>query len=189
MSVIEWHARRASALASAQTEQKPILLDFYNSHSIGCQQMETVTYPNKEVIKFVQNYLTPLRINVNEKLADEHFHHLWTPTVAILNLKGDEIERTVGFMEPEEFLAKMHLGLGKARLDAGEYDTAMIPFISLLETFPTSDDVPEAIYFNGVVMYLETNNPHKLKKTYARLVEDYPDSRWTKRAYPYRLLE
>lgn len=150
--------------------------------------MDTVTYSNKDVVNFINNYLIPLRIDVSDGTQDDDFHHFWTPTTAILNMNGDEIQRTVGFMQPQEFLVKMHLGLGKARLDQGKYDTAMIHLKNVLDAVPTSDDVPEAIFFSGVVLYKETSNPVKLKEAYKRLEREYPDDPWTKRAYPYRLI-
>ncbi|MGB3212512.1 MAG: tetratricopeptide repeat protein [Desulforhopalus sp.] len=150
--------------------------------------MDTVTYPTKEVVTFVNNYLIPLRIEVNDDTSIEEYHHFWTPTLAILDTNGNEIQRTIGFLGVDEFTAIMLLGIAKVRLDAGEYDTALIPLKSLLETFSESHAVPEAIYFRGVTMYKQTNNPNKLKEAYEKLLSDYPDSRWTRRAYPYRLL-
>jgi TolA-binding protein len=73
-------------------------------------------------------------------------------------------------------------------MDAKQYDTAMIPLKNLLEVFPKSYAVPEAIYFMGVILYKQRNAPAKLKEAYERLLTDYPDSKWTKRASPYRLL-
>jgi tetratricopeptide (TPR) repeat protein len=188
MSSIEWQTREGYALDSAQTARRPILVDYYNSKSIGCQQMEAVTYPADDVVRYVNNYLIPLRINVNEDLLHEDFHHIWTPTLAVLDFNGNEVQRTIGFLEPDDFIATMHLGIAKVRMDAKQYDTAMIPLKNLLEVFPKSYAVPEAIYFMGVILYKQRNTPAKLKEAYERLLTDYPDSQWTKRASPYRLL-
>ena len=150
--------------------------------------MDAVTYPTQEVVNFVNNYLTPLRINVTDDTPLDVNHHFWTPTLAVLDDNGNELQRTIGFLGVDEFIASMLLGIAKVRLDAGDYDTALIPLKSLLETLPESTAVPEAIYFRGVILYKETNDPGKLKEAYEKLLSDYPDSAWTERAYPYRLL-
>jgi tetratricopeptide (TPR) repeat protein len=150
--------------------------------------MDTVTYPEEDVVNFINNYLIPLRINVKDDLPLEKYHYIWTPTLAVLDLNGNEVQRTIGFLGPDELIATLQLGLAKVRLDAGKYDTAMIPLRSLIEIFPKSDRVPEAIFFSGVILYKERNDPGKLKEAYEKLRRDYPDSPWTKRASPYRLL-
>lgn len=188
MSSIQWQTGEGYALDSAQTANRPILVDYYNPQSIGCQQMEAVTYTADDVVRYVNNYLIPLRINIDKDLLHEKFHHIWTPTVAVLDFVGNEVQRTIGFLGPDDFITAMHLGIAKVRMDAKQYDTAMIPLKSLLETFPKSHAVPEAIYFMGVILYKQRNDPAKLKDAYERLLTDYPDSRWTKRAAPYRLI-
>ncbi len=59
---------------------------------------------------------------------------------------------------------------------------------NLMETLPESNAVSEAIYFRGVTLYKEINDPGKLKEAYEKLLSDYPDSAWTERTYPYSLL-
>jgi hypothetical protein len=39
-----------------------------------------------------------------------------------------------------------------------------------------------------VCLYKSTNNPKPLKEAYEQLKDQYPESEWTKRAYPYRLI-
>jgi tetratricopeptide (TPR) repeat protein len=150
--------------------------------------MDAVTYPKEDVVRFVNNYLIPLRINVQNGSVPEGYHYFWTPTVAILNPTGKEVQRSIGYLGPDEFIARMQLGIGKVRLDTKEYDTAMIPLKSLMESFPKSNSIPEAIYFSGVAAYKKSNDPNKLKEAYERLLKEYPDDVWTERAYPYRLI-
>lgn len=150
--------------------------------------MDAVTYPAEEVSNFVKKHVIPLRINVNDDAAFEKHHVFWTPCLAVLDMNGNELQRTIGFMGVDEFIPSMLLGLAKVRLNEGDYDMAMIPLKSLQETCFESDAVPEAIYFSGVTLYKQTNDPGKLKDAYEKLLKDYPESAWTKRAYPYRLL-
>ena len=41
---------------------------------------------------------------------------------------------------------------------------------------------------DGVSGYKSSHDPKKLKEAYERLQAEYPESEWTKRAYPYRLI-
>ncbi len=150
--------------------------------------MDAVTYPAKEVVKFVNNYLIPLRINAKDQATNEDYNHFWTPTLAVLNIEGDQLQQAIGFLGVDDFITSMLLGIAKVHIDAGEYDMAIIPLKSLQETFQKSRDVPEAIFFSGVTLYKESNDPGKLKEAYKKLLSDYPDRAWTERASPYRLL-
>ncbi len=188
MSAIEWHTRAGYAIDTAQIEKKPILLDFHDPGCIGCQQMDAITFPMNDVVHYVNNHMIPLRINVSDETLLEDYHHIWTPTVAVLDLSGKEVQRTIGFLGPDEFIATMDMGIAKVRMNDGKYDTAMIPLKSLIETLPKSDLVPEAIYFCGVTHYKQSHDPGRLKEAYEKLLHEYPDSPWTKRASPYRLL-
>jgi tetratricopeptide (TPR) repeat protein len=150
--------------------------------------MDAVTYPKEGVVRLVNNYLIPLRIIVQNGPVPEDYHYLWTPTVAVLSPTGKEVQRSIGYLGPDEFIAWMQLGIAKVRLDNEEYDTAMIPLKSLMETYPESSSIPEAIYFSGVAAYKKSDDPSKLKEAYERLLKEYPDDIWTERAYPYRLI-
>ncbi len=189
MTSIVWLKDAEFAFDSAQTTKKPVLLDFHNPQCIGCQQMDAVTYQTPEVISFIDQHLTQLRVNVQDGSMPASFRYTWTPSLAILTPTGHEVQRTIGFLGPEEFIVRMHLGIAKVRLETKEYDTALIPLKSLMETFPENNCVPEAIYISGVAAYKKSNDPHKLKEAYEKLLREYPDSIWTEKASPYRLIQ
>jgi hypothetical protein len=150
--------------------------------------MDAVTYPAAEVVKFVNNYLTPLRFDVSSNAVHEKHTHIWTPTLAVLNLQGDEIQKTIGFFDPYELIACLHLGIAKVHMDAEEYDTAEVHLKDLLQNFQDSRMIPEAIYFNGVNLYKWKDDPGHLKAAYEKLLEEHPHSIWAGRARPYRLI-
>jgi len=58
----------------------------------------------------------------------------------------------------------------------------------LLEAYPKSDSAPEAIFLRGVSLYKSTEDPKPLRASYDKLSAEYPENEWTKRAYPYRLI-
>lgn len=150
--------------------------------------MDAVTYLEKTVVDFITDYLVPLRINVNDQSFYQKFHTYWTPTLAILGHDGHEVQRTVGFFQPDPLVASLHLGIAKARLNGAEFETAEVHFSRLLEHYPDDDVVPEALFYRGVNKYKMLDDAAQLKAAYEKLSSDYPDSPWAKRAEPYHLI-
>ncbi len=150
--------------------------------------MDAVTYPEKGVIEFVEKHLVPLRVSHDSKPLATDFNVKWTPTHVVLDSVGKEHHRAMGFMEPEEFVPFLLLGMGKIHFDQEYYQEATTYLEKLLAGFPRSEAAPESIYFRGVALYKSTGDPKPLKKIYEQLQSDYPASVWLKRAYPYRLL-
>jgi len=150
--------------------------------------MDAVTYPHDKIIAFVQKNFIPLQIAHDAKPLSSDFNIKWTPTLITLGLDDREHHRSIGFLNPEEFLASALLGLGKFHFDNERYQEALAMFENLISTHPLSDKVTEAIFLQGVSRYKLSGDRQFLKKTYNTLSSQYPDSEWTKRAYPYRLL-
>jgi len=150
--------------------------------------MDAVTYPEKDVVDFINHYMIPLRLNINDLAVHDKYKAIWTPTLAVLDLNGDEVQRNIGFFDSSELIASLHLGIAKVHLDEGENDTAEVHFKKLLDVFPDSSMVPEAIYFRGVNLYKWHDAPDNLKAAYEKLLEEHPGSTWAKRAFPYRLI-
>ncbi|MGB3209797.1 MAG: thioredoxin fold domain-containing protein [Desulforhopalus sp.] len=188
MSSIEWETALGYAEDSAISSRKPILFYYFDPDCIGCQQMDAVTYSSEEVVKFVREYLIPLRIEQDKKASYDRYNVIWTPTLLILDYQGHEVQRSIGFLEPEDFIAHMQLGIAKVRFAVGEYDTAGVHFKRLFDRYPDNSTVPEAMYFSGVNRYKQNNDPTELKTVYEKMLSEYPDNSWTKKASPYRLL-
>ncbi len=150
--------------------------------------MDTVTYSMDTVVNFITKYLIPLRIDINDESFYKTFHTFWTPTLVVIATDGHEVQREIGFFQPTELIASLHLALAKARLNSGEFDTAEVHFSMLMGQLLEGDIVPEAIFFRGVNNYKMKNDPKELKKTYEKLSADFPGSLWSRRAIPYRLL-
>ena len=188
MSSIEWQTVLGYAEDSAISSRRPILFYYFNPECISCQQMDTLTYSSKDVIIFVKESLIPLRIDINDKGLYDKYNAIWTPTLLVLDYQGNEVHRTIGFLEPDKFIAHMHLGIAKVHFSTGEFDAANVHLKRLMDRFPESDVVPEAIYFSGVNFYKQKNDPTQLKRAYEKLLSRYPDDKWTKRATPFSLV-
>ena len=150
--------------------------------------MDAVTYPDERVVGFVQDYLIPLQIPFDAKPLSTDFNIKWTPTLITLGTDKREHHRSVGFLDPDAFIASSLLGIGKYHFDNDRYPEALTFFEKIISAHPQSDSVPEAIFLRGVSRYKNSGEPKPLKEAYETLSTQFPDSEWAKRAHPYRLL-
>lgn len=150
--------------------------------------MATVTYPDKDVITFIENYTVPVQVPYNEEPLASDFGVKQTPTIVTLDADGEEHHRTVGFLAPEELIPALLLGIAKVYFDADELDKALPLLEKIIADFSKSDATPEAIYLQGVSKYKKMHDPQHLKRAYEKLSTAFPASEWTKKASPYRLL-
>lgn len=150
--------------------------------------MDTVSYPDKKVSEFINNSLIPLRVRSDAQPISTDFNLKWTPTLIVLDTEGKEHHRTVGFLPPEELIPSLLLGIARIHFDLNEFKEALSDLKKILSDFPESSSAPEAVYLKGVCLFKSTNNPEGLKQAYEHLQREYPQSEWTKRAYPYQLL-
>jgi hypothetical protein len=150
--------------------------------------MDAVTYPEQAVIDFFADNLIPLRVQADAKPISDDFNVKWTPTLITLGPDGKEHHRTVGFLDAKELVARLLLGEGKYYFDNDKFPEALDALAKIIADYQGTAAVPEAIYLRGVCQYKKTEDPMPLKAAYELLAKDFPDSEWTHRAYPYRLI-
>jgi len=150
--------------------------------------MGAVTYPDPKVIAFITDHMIPLQVPSDHKPLSSEFAVKWTPTLVTLDLEGNEHYRTVGFLPPEELIPSLVLGIGIMHFERGEFDQAIAAFDRLLKEHSKSDQAAQGIFFRGVALYKSRKDPKPLREAYDRLSAEYPGSPWTRRAYPYRLI-
>ena len=150
--------------------------------------MDTVTYPNPDVVEFIRKNLVPVLVPFNAQPLAADFNIQWTPTLITLDPEGKEHHRTVGFLSPQELIPSLMLGMAKCHFDSGRFQDSVSILERLLARFSKSDSAPEATFLRGVGSYKISHNPKPLKDAHERLEKDYPSSEWTRKASPYRLL-
>jgi thioredoxin-related protein len=145
--------------------------------------MDTVTYPDKRVASFLQQHFLPVKINVkDQKDIAKSYDVSWTPNVVVADETGKSYYRIEGFLPAEDFMAQLALGLGRYRLERHEYPQARHHFEEVVQRHKGTDAGAQALYWLGVANYKNTKDPTQLRPSWDKLIKEYPNSEWAKRA-------
>ena len=87
--------------------------------------MGAVTYPDANVVEFVNNRMIPIRLLSNAQPYAKDFNIKWTPSIITLDENGAKHHRVVGFLPPEEFIPAMMLGIAKVNFDLDRFKEAL----------------------------------------------------------------
>ncbi len=150
--------------------------------------MDAVTYPSTEVQAFIGEVFIPLRLPHDHGTLADALRVEKTPSIILLGSGGKEFHRMTGFLSPGDFLAGAKLGLAKSLEGAGNHGETIQLLESLLQDYPESPAVPEAIFVLGLSRYRSSHKPRHLKEMYEELTSRFPESEWTRRSFQYRLL-
>jgi hypothetical protein len=146
--------------------------------------MGAVTYPNADVRRDVEEHFIPVQLNVQDDpgVIDE-FNSAWTPTVLVQDAEGREFRRSFGYLDADRLRGELALGrlhqaihrrdIDRARERAGE---------ALDRTKGDAVREPEARYFAAVATYEATKDVNQLKEDWNRLLDDFPENDWAKKA-------
>ena len=186
MNTIEWQSNFGATEDAAITQDKGILLDFYNPDSLTCRQMEKDTYAQEKIIHFISEHLLPFRVNMKEEAYFKDFNITWVPSIVFLDKYARENHRSVGYLGPDDFIAIALLALGKIYSNNKNFAAAQYHFDKVLKSYPHSQVAEEAMYYMGINRYRETAAPMELKAAADLLQKEYPNSIWTRKAAPYR---
>jgi TolA-binding protein len=148
-------------------------------------------YTDPRVVRFVEQSFVPVRVHVKDNAADfkrlgERFGAQWTPTILIVDAKGEERHRIEGFLPADDFLAQLTLGAAHAAFAAGDYTGAAHIFDDVVTTYRSTDAAPEAQYWAGVSRYKGTSDASALKETARKFTERFQDTSWAKKASVWR---
>ncbi|HMS66270.1 MAG TPA: cytochrome c biogenesis protein CcdA [Ignavibacteria bacterium] len=96
---------------SINSENKPVMIDFYADWCAQCKELDEFTYTNSEIVE-LSNSLNNIKIDLtkeNESITNK-YNIKGLPVVIFMNSKGEEIKelRVTGFLKPEEFKNKIN---------------------------------------------------------------------------------
>ncbi len=158
-----------------------LMLFFHRDACEGSMKTISEVFSNDAVVALVEREVAPVMINTEDSVELARRYRIdWTPAVIIADESGVELERWVGYLPAEDFMAQLILskGLGEFHLD--RLVEAEREFDMLIDEFPTSELVPEATYFRGIAS-LKHGDSDSLGTMCRIMQEKYPDSQWTKR--------
>jgi hypothetical protein len=89
---------------------------------------------------------------------------------------------------PDKLIPWLLPGIGRTHFNTEKFEESLTVLNKLPVMYPASDCAPEAIFLRGVALNKSSHDPKPLRAAYDKLTADYPQSEWTKRAYPYRLI-
>lgn len=145
-----------------------------------------MTYPSKEVADFINEHFVALRVDVpSHPELVRRYDVFSTPTLIVLDPKGREFYRSVGFLPPDRFVCHLQLGRAIVTFRTRRYAKAGDMFEELAERYPLCGAAPEAIYFRGVARDKVTGDHSNRKVAALELAEGYPESDWALRAGPW----
>ena len=146
--------------------------------------MGAVTYPNPEVERVIREQFVPVQFNVVEQPeVMDQFNGHWTPTLIVQDAEGSEHRRTQGYLDPPRFLAEMALARLQDAINESRFDA--VPALAREAQERSKGDPTreaEAIYWSSVAEYKASHDGNKLLAGWNRLLDEFPQSEWAKRA-------
>lgn len=128
---------------------------------------------------FINENFVPLSAHIKEHPVYFHrFDSLWTPSVLILDPKGEERFRLEGYLPRDEFRAQLELGLARVAFMSKNFAEAERRYAEVLERYPNSLAAAEALYWEGVSHYKATNDHTVLGQLPEQFKQKYPESIW-----------
>ena len=103
---VEWKPFTEDALT--EISGRGMIIDFYADWCIPCKELDALTFSDPNVIELSKEFET-YKADMTKSLSPEveslrdRFKIIGVPTVLILNSKGEEVERIIGFVNAKEF--------------------------------------------------------------------------------------
>ena len=106
---VEWEKDFPAAIERAQSEGKPVLVNFYADWCVWCKRLDSTTLRDAKVAALLSDRVIAVNLNVEgdgRELSNE-YRVDGLPTVLILDPSGREIGRIPGYMPPTGFLERV----------------------------------------------------------------------------------
>jgi len=95
---------------------------------------------------------------------------------------GEERRRIEGYLPKEEFRAQLEMGLARVALMRKQLAEAEERYARVVENYPRTKAVPEALYWRNVCRYNQSHDATALQNVARELSERFPESEWSVKA-------
>lgn len=148
--------------------------------------MDTVTYPDAAVSRFLDVNFAAVRIDIS-RVAPEHRELLraskpqWAPS--FLCFDGDvELRRWTGYLPPERFVTQLKQVIAQRQMIRRDF-AAAAETLSDIAGSGDPDAAPEALFWLGAAVYRrDQRDLDALERVWTTLRERFPDSPWAIKA-------
>lgn len=177
-----------TALQRAGKERKTVLAFFSKQNCIGCRDLETLSMSDQAVQAFLEEHCVVIHLILNrpsDSMLFRQYQVIWTPSLLWLDRRGVAHYRSEGFLGPQELLAALRIGVARSKLAWARYHEAQ----SLLDAVADERNNPyaaEALFYLGMVHYLQTQSHEALMQAWRRLRAEHPNSPWCARIPPHQ---
>lgn len=150
--------------------------------------MDTVTYPAPQVIEFLNQHFVCFTVDTaqpgNEGRALLAPHRLlWEPGLVLLDPRGNELRRFVGYRSPGDFLAELSFGKALTHFLYRRYEQAVEGFAQAADLSPSAAVALEALYWRGIALLRLTGRGRPaLTEAWNELRDRYPNTTWSRSA-------
>ncbi len=126
-----WYAYEEGMLEAGSTG-KPAILDFFADWCPPCIAMEEGTYPDPAVVSEMKDFIaikvdTQKRIDIESKYGITYY-----PTVIILDPKGKEVSRHIGYLGPLEMVNEIRQYRGKLPEETPGFEIMYLVLVFML---------------------------------------------------------
>jgi hypothetical protein len=130
----------------------------------------------------VSDRFVPLRLDLfADRSVVRPLNVIWTPTLLVADRRGTVHYRSLNYLPPADFLDMLDIGEANARLRWAEYDRAIDLLVAVPARHPDGPLAPEAIYWQGISVYLKTHSNEAMYAVWQEILDRYPDSIWARR--------
>jgi len=183
---IEWFDKMADGLTQGQASRRMMLVYFAKEPCANCEALNRDSLSDETVQRFIADHLVPTKILLNDREERHHFRDyrvVWTPTLVLMDWRGRDHYRSVGYLPRDEFWGMLHVGVARSLMPWSRYDEATA-LLNTVVAQPANRFAPEALYWRGIAQFLGTRRHTLLDEAWATLKATYPDSVWAARVPP-----
>ena len=149
--------------------------------------MGAVTYPETDVVEFINQNFCALKVNVTDPGSDGSVllrcHRLlWEPGLVVMDHRETEVMRWIGYLPPKAFIGQLSIALGKVSSLYSRQREAL-DWFSAAANCGERDLEAESLYWAGITEYrIQGGDKSVLQEKWRVLQADYSDTSWWQRA-------
>lgn len=113
-SAITWMDDLDKAIAEANVDGRPVMVDFYTDWCGWCKKLDKDTYANPEVQELAGSFISVKVNGDRNRSVLGKYGVRGFPTIVFLDGKGSVIDKVVGYLGPQDMASRMKGVLAKA---------------------------------------------------------------------------